>query len=184
MTYPDYNSCLSLLENEGVGIAVLNHVKAVHRFSVIIGNRLIENGYEVNIALLEAGALLHDIGRAKTHGLSHAIAGYETAEKLGLPGDVISIIKNHIGAGITKKETLEMGLPHEDFIPLTLEEKIVAAADNLAFGDSLQTIQQHEQNMLRQGVVEGAKRCIDLHKELSLMCGIDLDKLLSDKTTC
>lgn len=181
MFYPDYKSCLKLLTDAGVSAGVLKHVKAVHRFVVIIGNRLIRQGYEVNMPLLGAGSLLHDIGRSKTHDLSHAVAGGEIAEKLGLSNDVISIIQNHIGAGITKEEAIQNGLPARDFIPHSLEEKIVAAADNLAFGDDLQTIKQHEQNMLRQGVIEGAKRCVALHKELSAMCGTDLDKLLTEK---
>ena len=179
MSYPDYTSCLKLLTDAGVSAGVLKHLKAVHRFAVIIGNRLIRRGYEVNMPLLEAGSLLHDIGRSKTHDLSHAVAGGEIAETLGLPCDIISIIKNHIGAGITKEEAMQNNLPPQDFIPVSLEEKIVAAADNLAFGDELQTIRQHEQNMLRHGVIEGAKRCITLHHELSGLCGIDLDDLLS-----
>ena len=152
MPYPDYTTCLSLLAKEGVSIGVLKHVKTVHHFSMVIGNRLIEKGHNVNMSLLEAGALLHDIGRSKTHGLSHAIAGCEIAEKLGLSRDIISIIRNHIGAGITKKEARERGLPPQDYIPHTIEEKIVAGADNLAFGDELQTISQAEQNMHRQGL--------------------------------
>lgn len=74
-----------------------------------------------------------------------------------------------------------MGLPAQDYIPITIEEKIVAAADNLAFGDSLQTIKQLEQNMRRRRINEGTERCIALHRELSKMCGIDLDELLAGK---
>ena len=183
MSYPDYTTCLSLLTNAGVSNGVLKHVKAVHRFSVNIGNRLINQGYGINMPLLKAGAMLHDIGRSKTHGLSHAIVGCEIAEKLGLPGDIILIIQNHIGAGIAREEAMEKGLPPQDYIPSTIEEKIVAAADNLAFGDELQTIQQLEQNMRRQGIDKAAERCIALHKELSKMCGMDLDELLSEKST-
>lgn len=179
MPYPDYTSCLTLLTNEGVSTGVLKHVKAVYRFSVTIGNRLMEKGYKINMPLLEAGALLHDIGRSKTHDLSHAIAGCETAKKLGLSDDIISIIRNHIGAGITREEAIEKGLPPEDYIPLTIEEKIVAAADNLAYGEELQKIGQLEQNLRRRGITEGAERCVALHRELSQMCGIDLDELLT-----
>ena len=179
--YPDYNTSLSLLKNEGVSDGVIKHVKAVHQFSVIIGRRLCKKGHKINMALLEAGALLHDIGRSKTHDLFHAVEGCKIARRLGLSNDIISIIQNHIGAGITREEAQEIGLPARDYIPLSMEDKIVAAADNLAFGDRLQTIRQHEQNMLRQGVIEGAKRCVALHRELSKMCGIDLDELLADK---
>ena len=79
------------------------------------------------------------------------------------------------------EEAVERGLPAQDFIPDALEEKIVAAADNLAFGENLQTIEQHKKNMLRQGVIEGAERCVTLHRELSQMCGMDLDVILSEK---
>jgi uncharacterized protein (TIGR00295 family) len=178
MSYPDYDTCLALLTDEGVNTNVINHVKAVHGFCLVIGKRFIEQGYMVNMPLIVAGALLHDIGRSKVHDLSHAIVGSEIAERLGLSGDLISIIKNHIGAGITKEEAIKNNLPEEDFIPITLEEKIVAAADNLASGDRLQTIGQHEENLLKRGINDGARRCVALHRELSEMCGIDLDELL------
>lgn len=180
MSYPDYTACLTLLTDEGVSASVLNHVKAVHGFSLIIGKEFIERGHRINMSLLEAGALLHDIGRSKVHDLSHAIVGSEIAKRLGLPDDLVTIIKNHIGAGITKEEAVNNGLPGEDYIPITLEEKIVAAADNLAAGDRLQTIGQHEANLLKKGILEGAKRCVALHREISEMCGIDLNDLLAD----
>lgn len=181
ISYPDYSTCIAFLTKEGVSTGVLKHVKAVHRFAVIIGSRLTDQGNDVNMPLLEAGALLHDIGRSKKHDLSHAIAGCKIAERLGLSKDVISIIRNHIGAGITKAEAIKMGLPAQDYIPIAIEEKIVAAADNLALGNRLQTIQQLEHNMRRKGIIEGAERCIALHRELSKMCGIDLDELLTGK---
>jgi uncharacterized protein (TIGR00295 family) len=180
MSYPDYNICITLLTNEGVSTNAYNHVKAVHQFAITISTRLIEKGYMVNMPLIEAGALLHDIGRSKVHDLSHAIVGSEIAKRLNLPDDLISIIKNHIGAGITKEEAIKYGLPGEDYIPTTMEEKIVAASDNLAAGDRLQTIGQHEENLLKRGINEGAKRCVALHQELSEMCGVDLDILLAE----
>ena len=177
MSYiPSPDKCIELLKITGCSKEVINHCIAVRDVAVKIANKA-----DANIKLVEVGSLLHDIGRSKTHGLSHAIAGCEIAEKLGLSRDIISIIRNHIGAGITKKEARERGLPPQDYIPHTIEEKIVAGADNLAFGDELQTISQAEQNMHRQGIYEGAERCVILHRELSKMCGIDLDELLAEK---
>ena len=80
---------------------------------------------------MEVGALLHDIGRSTTHGIHHAIAGADIARKLGLPSEVVSIIERHIGAGLSKKEAAILGLPKKDYLPVTLEEKIVTHADNL-----------------------------------------------------
>jgi uncharacterized protein len=109
----------------------------VHQFAVTIGNKFIEQGYKINMPLIEAGALLHDIGRSKTQGLKHALAGCEIAKRIGLPDDLISIIRNHIGAGITKEEALYIGLPGEDYIPLRWKKRLFAAADNLAAGERL-----------------------------------------------
>lgn len=40
--------------------------------------------------------------------------------------------EHHLGAGIPKNEAIKLGLPARDFIPKTLEEKIVTYADKLA----------------------------------------------------
>ena len=181
MKYPEPSACISILEERGLKENVLKHVKAVHRFAVVIGSRLIEQGHRINMDLLEAGALLHDIGRTKSHKLDHAVVGCKIAAELGFPDDLINIIRNHIGAGIYKKEAAEIGLPYEDYIPETIEQKIVAAADNLALGHKLQTIEQFVNNLKQKGVTEGAERSLDLHMELSEMCGIDLDELLKIK---
>lgn len=99
-----------------------------------ISNQLIFKGYDIDIRLVEAGALLHDIGRSQSHEVDHAVRGAEIARDLGLPDKVIRIIERHIGAGIPEEEAREIGLPDGKYIPFTLEEKIVAYADKLIAG--------------------------------------------------
>jgi uncharacterized protein len=84
--------------------------------------------------LVEAGALLHDIGRSRTHDVDHALVGAEIAREMGLPEDLMNIIEVHIGAGIPADEAVELGLPEMHFFAETLEEKIVAYADKLIMG--------------------------------------------------
>ena len=84
--------------------------------------------------LIRKGALLHDIGRSRTHGITHAIEGVEIARGYGYPDNVLNIIERHIGAGITPEEAERLGLPKKSYVPQTLEEKIVAHADNLISG--------------------------------------------------
>jgi len=84
--------------------------------------------------LVQKGGLFHDIGRSRTHGIEHALAGVEIAKKLGCSEQLIHIIERHIGAGITEAEAVKLGLPQKDYIPLTPEEKIVSYADNLING--------------------------------------------------
>ena len=78
--------------------------------------------------------LLHDIGRINTHTIKHAIEGADILKKLNYPEEIIKITIKHIGAGIPPKEAEILGLPPGDYIPYTLEEKIVAHADNLING--------------------------------------------------
>ncbi|MFQ5892673.1 MAG: HD domain-containing protein, partial [Candidatus Methanofastidiosia archaeon] len=76
-------------------------------------------------------ALLHDIGRARTHSILHGIAGAEILREHGFDERYQRVCERHIGAGISSKEAKELGLPERNYFPETLEEKIIAQADNL-----------------------------------------------------
>lgn len=119
-----------MLKKENTPKNVIDHCKAVCRKAMEIA----ANFNDADKDLIRKGALLHDIGRSKTHGIEHAIVGVEIAEKYGYSQDVLNIIERHIGAGITAEEAEKLGLPKKSYIPQTLEEKIVAHADNLISG--------------------------------------------------
>ena len=121
---------IELLRKENTPENVIDHCKAVCRKAMEIAANF-ENADE---DLIRKGALLHDIGRSKTHGIEHAIEGVKIAEKYGYSQDVLNIIERHIGAGITADEAEKLGLPKKSYVPQTLEEKIVAHADNLISG--------------------------------------------------
>ncbi len=121
---------IKLLERENTPENVIEHCKAVCRKAMKIAT----NFDNADKDLIRKGALLHDIGRSKTHGITHAIVGVEIARKYGYGDDVLNIIERHIGAGITAEEAAELGLPEKSYVPVTLEEKIVAHADNLISG--------------------------------------------------
>lgn len=84
--------------------------------------------------LVKKGALFHDIGRCKTNGIKHAVVGADILKTRGCSCKLVNIVERHIGAGITCKEAEAVGLPAHDYIPLTIEEKLVAHADNLIHG--------------------------------------------------
>lgn len=121
---------IELLKKEGTPENVIEHSIAVCRKAMKIAT----NFDNADKDLIKKGALLHDIGRSKTHGITHAIEGVKIAEKYGYDEDVLNIIERHIGAGITEKEAEKLGLPIKSYLPETLEEKIVAHADNLISG--------------------------------------------------
>ena len=121
---------IELLKKENTPENVIEHSIAVYRKAMKIATNF-DNADE---NLIKKGALLHDIGRSKTHGITHAIEGVKIAEKYGYDKDVLNIIERHIGAGITENEAEKLGLPVKSYLPETLEEKIVAHADNLISG--------------------------------------------------
>lgn len=121
---------IKLLENENTPDNVIEHSLAVYKKAMEIA----ANFDNADKDLIKKGALLHDIGRSRTHGITHAIEGVEIAKKYGYEENVLKIIERHIGAGITKKEAEKLGLPVKSYLPETLEEKIVAHADNLISG--------------------------------------------------
>ena len=105
------------------------------KIALKIAKRLKKKGFSVDLELVEIGALLHDIGRSKTHTVHHAIVGAKIAEQRGLPKSIVRIIERHVGGGITAQEAEKLGWPVKDYVPETLEEKIVCYADKLVEGN-------------------------------------------------
>ncbi len=169
---PSPDECLELLKKVGCSESVIKHCKAVRDVAVKMAKKA-----HADVELVEAGALLHDIGRSKTHDILHALEGVKIAQKLGLPQSIINIIERHIGAGVSKTEAKKLGLPLKDYIPETLEEKIVCHADNLIDKYERQNIEDAIERALNEGHKEYAERLLKLHKELSDICGIDLNLL-------
>jgi len=136
-------------------------------------------GFDADLELIVAGALLHDIGRAKDHTIMHANAGADMAERLGLPEELVCIIRKHIGAGLDGTDVKEMGIPAGDYIPRTMEEKIVAHADNLVSDNRIVPHTHTAEKLRAKGSERGAERVEALHKELSGIYGRDIDDVMS-----
>ncbi len=167
---PDRDECLRLLSEHGCDSEVIAHCVAVTELAVRIAKRC-----RADVPLVQAGALLHDIGRCRTHDLMHAVEGARIAKELKLPQALCKIIERHVGAGITAEEAARMDIPKKDYTPQTLEEKIVAHADNLLSGSRRTTIEEAVSHLARKGHHESALKMLRLHEELSEMCGTNID---------
>jgi len=121
---------IRLLKEVGCPQWVINHSKKVAEKALEISKN-----FKVDRKLIKEAALLHDIGRCKTNNIQHGIIGAKILKERGYPKSIIKIVERHIGAGIPKDEAILLGLPPKDYIPVTLEEKIVAHADNLINGE-------------------------------------------------
>src|SRR3990170_2050183 len=119
---------VDILVKAGCSTDVVAHCIAVSMAALSIAERAKVN---LDRELVRQGGLFHDIGRSRTHGIRHAIAGVEIAKSLGFSEELQNIIERHIGAGITAGEAARLGLPEKNYLPLMVEEKIVSYADNL-----------------------------------------------------
>ncbi len=170
---PTPEEAIRILRESGCSPNVIRHCRAVAEIAVKIALKCRERGVPIDIELIRIGALLHDLGRSKTHSVHHPIVGAKIAEELGLPEAVIRIIKRHIGGGLTAEEAAELGWPVENYLPETLEEKIVTYADKLIDGDKVVPIEKTIEEFKRKLGEDhpSIKRIMDLHREIMELCG-------------
>lgn len=162
---------IRFLEESGCAPNVIEHCKEVASLAVEIAEKANAAGRDVDLELVESGALLHDSGRCRTHGIAHAVEGFKLATSKGIEPEIAEIIKRHIGAGISKEEAKELGLPEDDYFPRSLEEKIVSHADNLVKGTNRITIQErlefmHKKN-ISEDIIQRVKKLAEEVEELS-----------------
>ena len=109
---------------------ILKHSEATRKKSLKIAEFVIPK-IALNMQLLEIGALLHDIGRAQVHDVTHGYVGGQILRKHEYPISVILIVERHVLGGFTAIEAEKVKLPKREFVPQTWEEKIVCVADKL-----------------------------------------------------
>ena len=106
-----------------------------------------EEQKDIDIKIVESGALLHDVGvkmchapdiycHGKEHYMRHGLLGAEIlreyGKKHGLDLEKYALIcERHTGSGLTSSEIQEQNLPlpHKDLLPETKEEKLICLAD-------------------------------------------------------
>lgn len=170
------NEARALLEHSGCSWEVIEHCEAVSDYAHKIALKISDNArnkrrpIQIDIDLVVIGALLHDIGRSRTHGIRHAITGAKIATDNGIDDKLVRIIERHIGAGILKEEAVKLGLPARNFVPESIEEKIVAYADNLVFGKKIGTTEELIENLRKKKLADTIiQRFVELNNEISAM---------------
>ncbi len=154
-----------LLHEAGCSPKVIAHCRAVLECACEYAG----NNPEVDAGLVEEGAMLHDIGRSRTHSILHAQAGADLLRERGFPEAVARIVECHTGAGLTADECTLLGLSPRDCVPLTTEEKIVTHSDNLIAGRKRESIE----SCLASAFTlprKARKRMYRLSLEVELLC--------------
>lgn len=174
MIYPKESECIKILRDAGCKKRVIIHCCTVRTVAEEMMKKI-----DCDRDLVIAGSMLHDLGRAKDHSILHAMIGADMAEELGLPPELVSIIRKHTGAGLDQQDIDEMGLPQGDYVPRTIEEKIVAHSDNMVSDNAVVTHMHSVDKLMMKGSFRGADKVENLHNELSELYGEDLDVLVS-----
>ena len=148
---------------------VLKHSKKVQEMAFRIAKKI----EGVDLEFVKISALLHDIGRFSSPStIRHGVVGGEILRKEGYE-KLAQLTERHLGIGITKEDIInqKLDLPEKDFVPITIEEKIVAYADNLVFGDKEGTIQEVMDRFRKEFGEAYVKKIKKLHDELQKLMG-------------
>ena len=170
---PTRAEALDILVVAGCSKRVVDHSRAVSKFSVKLAQIFQARGIDIDLQLVEIGGLLHDIGRSKTHTVDHGSIGGEIARSLGLAPPLVRIIERHVGGGIPKEEARRLGWSPRNYSPETWEEKIVCYADKRIEGSRVVSIQRTiRPYVARLGEQHAAiGRIMKLHNEIVTMVG-------------
>lgn len=153
--YPDDNELRRLL---------IRHSRDVADMALDIARRHPE--LRIDLGFLEEGAMLHDIGIFLTdapgifcHGkdpyIRHGIDGADLLRSEGYPRHA-RVCERHTGAGITltQIDKQQLPLPRQDFLPETIEEKLICYADKFyskSSPDRVKTLGQAEHSVAKHG---------------------------------
>jgi len=153
--YPEDNELRHIL---------LVHSRAVADKALAIADRHPE--LSLDRQFIEEAAMLHDIGivRCNAPGIQcfgtepyicHGRIGAEMLRAEGFPRHA-RVCERHTGAGITRSQIIaqKLPLPEQDFLPETMEEKVICYADKFyskTRPEQEKTIEQAEQSLQRFG---------------------------------
>lgn len=132
--------------SKGVNEEVLLDLVWTHSLIVQdIARQLVKNlekrKIKINKKQVEIGCLVHDIGCYRCYEfygrndgpyIQHGVKGYEILKSEGFSEEIARMAMIHLGVGLVKENVVASKLPleHKDYIPITLEEELVAYADN------------------------------------------------------
>lgn len=138
---PTEEKALRFLKKMGCNEKIIQHCRVVSKTALDIAESILESGTIIDLELVRLGGLLHDVGRSITSDINHGVEGARLLREEGFPENLAKIAERHVGAGIPRKEAKILGLPAKDFLPQTLEEKIVCYADKLVSGKKVTDIE-------------------------------------------
>ena len=149
---------------------LLTHSECVTRKALQIADKHPE--LKLDRTFIQEAAMLHDIGIVKCNApgiecfgvepyIKHGIIGADMLRAAGFPKHA-RVCERHTGAGIALQDIIEqhLPLPHQDFLPETMEEQVICYADKFYSKTHLDRVRTPEQALKSIGRFgkEGAQR--------------------------
>jgi len=139
---PTVEECEAILERARVPDAVVRHGRCVSRVARRLAAALGEAGFRLDLRLVIAGGLLHDVARLRP---DHARAGARRLERLGFPR-LASVVASHMDLAFEAHAAVD-------------EAAIVYLADKLVCGDRTVSLAERFQRARAdaQGIVDATR---------------------------
>lgn len=163
MEIPSREECLTLLKANNTPSNVIKHCIAVCDFALDLAEKIQKSNHKVNIGLVAAACLLHDIERSKEN---HVEEGAELLKRLGY-AQVAKTAKKH---GLNN-------IYIDGLAPKTTEEKIVFYADKRVVEDKVVGLRErftYLEKKYRHDFSQGFRYARQIEKELYDMIKCDL----------
>jgi len=177
-SHPTEEECMKLIEEYEMLPNIISHSIQVKNVSEAIYNNIIDKSH-INLELLIASALLHDIAKTKSiqeKDLRHDLTGGKILRDLGFD-DIAVIVENHV---------VFTGFDKEG--PLT-EKEIIYYADKRVLHDKIVTIHTRVDDLakryglndkIRQLILDNKKFVLELEAKIQRHMDIDIEESLKD----
>jgi putative nucleotidyltransferase with HDIG domain len=176
--YPSVEECMKLIEKYEMLPNIVDHSIQVKNVSEVIYNHIIDKS-NINLKLLVASALLHDIAKTKSiheNNKRHDLLGGQMLRDLGFD-DIAVIVENHV-----------VFTGFDDDGPLT-EKEIIYYADKRVMHDKVVTIDVRVDDLaaryginvnIKQMILDNKKFILQLEAKIQRFMDMDLEESLKD----
>ena len=177
MRVPSKGECMDLMRRYNGMENMIRHCIRVAEVALAISTALNRRGENLNLNLVEAGALLHDITKAESldSGEDHSLTGYRLLRKLGYKR-IAEIVRQHVC------------LLKDPDLPRISEEEVVNYSDKRVLDDQIVTLRERfDYVRVRYCKDEGQRewmdrleaRCYRIENRICSKLDIDPEKLVA-----
>ncbi len=130
-TIPAREECLRLMREHGVLKNIVDHSIQVARVAIYLGKELNKRGQSIDLGLVEAASLLHDLTKTKSFGTKedHAWTGSQILKEMGYE-EVGEVVAQHVW------------LSHPIDPSYVSEEELVNYADKRVMHDRIVSLEE------------------------------------------